>query len=373
MLNFSKLLLILSPLLLISCSVNSSNDQSDSIINDADISASKKNKISLDDIIKCNGDNIFSFSGDYFYYPDYGCIYNEKNKIGDVQVFLFPRNKKEVLKSGGAYGSIEDYVNSMNVDDIKNNFYIFIRVIDKSDLIFADGLDSPYYLKENPRKSIYYFDNKWKNIDIDIDIDDNTYLFYRKVMKDIKKNDFDKVEDATEVSREIYSNQLNGEYDFDTKNYNRYDDRNMEVIFKEEADLDMDGEKEIISVTKPKGQDVRNFDVIINIYQKINGKTHLWRKNNLMFKDPVNGCMMDGLDEITLKPGGFDVEYTSCYDNNYVNRFVSFSYKSKADDFEVTENKILFFNAKSDNVSEDIICSSEQYLFSNYNGSCELK
>lgn len=173
------------------------------------------------------------------------------------------------------------------------------------------------------------------------------------------------------MSRGMYSDQLHREYDFDTKNYTKYNDGDIDVIFREETDLDMDGEKEIISITKPKGQDVRNFDVIINIYKKINGETHLWRKNNLMFKDPVNGCMMDGLDKITLKSGGFDVEYTSCYDNKHAIRAISFSYKPKIDDFEVTKNTISFFSPESDGKNQYFDCKDHKYLFSSYDGRCE--
>ena len=145
----------------------------------------------------------------------------------------------------------------------------------------------------------------------------------------------------------------------------------MNIIFEEEADLDMDGSNEIISVAKPKEQDVRNFDIIITIHRIINGKISLWQENTLMFKDPINGCMMDGFEEIALHPNGFDIEYTSCYDNKHAIRSVSFSYKPQIDDFEVTKNTISFFSPESDGKNQYFDCKDHKYLFSSYSGLCE--
>ncbi len=143
------------------------------------------------------------------------------------------------------------------------------------------------------------------------------------------------------------------------------------VILTREADLDMNGDSDVISVAKPQEQDDRDFDLKISVYRMINGKSHLWQQNVLMFKDPVNGCMMEGLEDIILSTGNFNIEYTSCYDNKYARRYVNFSYDPQSDDFKVIKNTIVFFNPESGDTDQKFDCRDNEYLFSSYDGSCE--
>lgn len=145
----------------------------------------------------------------------------------------------------------------------------------------------------------------------------------------------------------------------------------IEVIVEKKADLDMDGDSDIISVTKPNGQDVRNFDVKISVYQMVGEKASLWQQNTLMFKDPINGCIMDGLEDITTSSGKFTIEYTSCYDNKYARRFVSFSYNPQSNDFKITKNTISFLEPESYDLNQIFDCRDNEYLFSSYDDSCE--
>lgn len=148
-------------------------------------------------------------------------------------------------------------------------------------------------------------------------------------------------------------------------------DTSANTVFLKQADLDMDGDSDTISVTKPKEQDVRNFNIKITVYRMIKESRHLWQQNTLMFKDPSNGCMMDGLEDITTSLGQFSIEYTSCYDNKYARRYVNFSYDSQSDDFKVTENKISFLEPESDELNQTFDCRDNKYLFSSYDDSCE--
>lgn len=154
-------------------------------------------------------------------------------------------------------------------------------------------------------------------------------------------------------------------------NRSKSDDNFNKVILEEEADLDMDGDSDFISIVKPKEQDDRNFDLEISVYRMVNKGVSLWQQNTLMFKDPINGCMMNGLEDISTSSGKFTIEYTSCYDNKYAKRFVSFSYDPKSDDFRVTKNIISFFNSESNDMNQTFNCKDNGYLFSSYDGSCE--
>ena len=149
------------------------------------------------------------------------------------------------------------------------------------------------------------------------------------------------------------------------------DDNFNKVILEKEADLDMDGDSDFISVVKPKEQDDRNFDLEISVYRMVNKEVSLWQQNTLMFKDPLNGCMMDGLEDISTSSGKFTIEYMSCYDNKYGKRFVSFSYDIQSDDFKVIKNIISFFNSESNEMNQTFNCKDNGYLFSSYNDDCE--
>lgn len=149
------------------------------------------------------------------------------------------------------------------------------------------------------------------------------------------------------------------------------DDSFSKVILEKEADLDMNGDKDFIKVAKPKGQDVRNFDVKISVYRMVDGKASLWQQNTLMLKDPINGCMMDGFENLSLSSGTFNVEYMSCYDKKYAVRQVKFAYDSSVDDFKVVKNTISFFDSEVNKEGEVLNCKDNNYYFSSYSGSCE--
>lgn len=169
----------------------------------------------------------------------------------------------------------------------------------------------------------------------------------------------------------IYPKQPDEQYGFDIHTDSQSNNHTMKVILEKEADLDMNGDNDIISVAKPKEQDDRNFDLEISVYRRVNGEAFLWQQNTLMFKDPINGCMMNGLEDITMNSGEFTIVYTSCYDNKYARRHVSFSYDPKTDDFSVIKNAIVFFNPESDDTDQTFDCRDNEYLFSSYDDSCE--
>ncbi|MBH0064741.1 MULTISPECIES: hypothetical protein [Psychrobacter] len=220
-----KPLFICFSIMLVSCSVNSpANDPNDSTLENTDRTLGqdkativKNQKVSFDSIIKCNGNNLFTFNEGHFYYPDYGCIYSDSNRFGDIQVFLFPKNNLFIPNKMSEFDSVVDDVNALTLNEIKNNFEIFVRVIDKSDLVFTKDLDSPYYIKDNPKKLVYYFDGTWKLINTKEDIDQDPFKFYVNFAKSNNKGSnkinseevykAKDIEDATKAATEIYPKQ----------------------------------------------------------------------------------------------------------------------------------------------------------------------
>lgn len=142
------------------------------------------------------------------------------------------------------------------------------------------------------------------------------------------------------------------------------------IILKTQADLNQDGIPDLIIATKPKNQDDRNFNADIEIYESKDNRFSLLKKNTTLFKEPVNGCMMEGLEDITATLDTFTIEYTSCYDNRYAQRKVSFTYDYQYNDFKIVDNKISFLD-NGNQSSQTYDCNFKDYFFSSYDDSCE--
>lgn len=160
-------------------------------------------QLDLDKAIKCS-DNSLAYDGN-FHYPDYGCVYGKDNHLGNVQVYLFPVTDKYRVSDADykKQDKLSKELKNLPIEEIKNNFDIFIQIIDKKYLIEANNLDTPYIIQDDHVKEVYYFDkiqNKWlflNSTDLNqeslqnIEIDPNGFYHYflithnRKISKDI--------------------------------------------------------------------------------------------------------------------------------------------------------------------------------------------
>lgn len=154
-----------------------------------------------------------------------------------------------------------------------------------------------------------------------------------------------------------------------TKNIKNSIPTSMKIIYRIESDLDLDGDKDFILVTKPKEQDIRNFYINIALYRQRNSNFYLWHENSDIFKDNPNGCMLDGLEKISASSGQIKINYSSCYDRKFANRTLVFSYDSDNDDFLLTKNTIAF--TSPDTQSETIHCKHNVAYFSSYDDRCQ--
>lgn len=154
-----------------------------------------------------------------------------------------------------------------------------------------------------------------------------------------------------------------------TKNIENSIPTSMKVIYRIESDLDLDGDQDLILVTKPKEQDIRNFDINIALYRQRDGKFDLWYENSAIFKDSPNGCMLDGLEKVSASSGKIKIDYSSCYDRKFANRTLIFSYDSAIDDFLLTKNTITF--TSPDTQSETVHCQHKVAYFSSYDDRCQ--
>lgn len=115
-------------------------------------------QLDLDKAIKCS-DNSFAYDGN-FHYPDYGCAYGKDNHLGNVQVYLFPVTDKYRVSDADykKQDKLSKELKNLPIEEIKNNFDIFIQIIDKKYLIEANNLDTPYIIQDDHVKEVYYFD-----------------------------------------------------------------------------------------------------------------------------------------------------------------------------------------------------------------------
>lgn len=164
----------------------------------------------LDRAIKCS-DNTLTYDGN-FHYPDYGCMYGKDNHLGNVQVYLFPLTEKYRVNDDDyeKQDTLSKEIEDLSIGEIKNNFDIFIQIIDKKYLIEASNIDTPYIIQDDHVKEVYYFDKiqkKWvflNNSDLskkslqNIEMNPNSFYRYflikhvRKISKDIEFNIYKK-------------------------------------------------------------------------------------------------------------------------------------------------------------------------------------
>lgn len=118
----------------------------------------------LDATIKCGGCNTFSKGEGYFNLPDYGCMYSPSAKynLGLAEVYIIEK-KPQSMNSLSEDAQIQK-VNALKTDQIKNNFDVYIYIVDKKYLQFFPKGDSPYEAKYPYVQALYNYDNhlnKW--------------------------------------------------------------------------------------------------------------------------------------------------------------------------------------------------------------------
>ncbi|WP_148639185.1 hypothetical protein [Aquimarina longa] len=128
-----------------------------------------KSSYNFDNIIKCEK---YGYDGTASI-ADYGCLYNPKgnNTYGNIAPYLIPKigikkhlqKVDELFKEGDKYDKWEkegERINSLSVSDIKEEFYIYLSLIDKKYLEHTSNLDASYNIKRSEEKD-YKFTTQW--------------------------------------------------------------------------------------------------------------------------------------------------------------------------------------------------------------------
>lgn len=114
--------------------------------------------LNFDSVLHCYD---YSFLDHYFYTPDYGCIYDpkDKNPFGNLWIYLVPREEIDSSRSD----SIAQRINSLDVDGIKRTFQPYVFVIPGEHLNYNAYGDPVYYQKENYTEKLYGLDSTGKS------------------------------------------------------------------------------------------------------------------------------------------------------------------------------------------------------------------
>jgi hypothetical protein len=151
-------------ILLMSCEENkaeSSVADSKEIVGNVNSDTLKYTDQLLDSTLLC-GD--YSYMHGYFAVPYNGCIYqpNSINKIGNVQIYLIPKRK---INENNIENE-ENLLNTLSIDELKNNYNIYVFSIDKKFLIHDETREVIYYAKSPYKQVVYNYSNGWKQIKI---------------------------------------------------------------------------------------------------------------------------------------------------------------------------------------------------------------
>lgn len=162
--KIKSLLICLVAFFLLNCRNNSTSKENKTLNTRAEAIVSDTSP-NFDKILKCKA---YSYDEGYFLTADAGCLYQPKgdNTFGNLITYLIP--KKTLNISDDNIEMETNRVNSLTVAQFKEDFDIYVYVIDKKYLNYNQTGDPVYYQKEDFAEQLYTYDNqsqKWKLVD----------------------------------------------------------------------------------------------------------------------------------------------------------------------------------------------------------------
>ncbi|MBB5635368.1 hypothetical protein HDE68_001256 [Pedobacter cryoconitis] len=119
----------------------------------------------FDRILKCKN---YTYEENYFLTADAGCLYNPKgeNTFGNLITYLIPKKALNINEDNSV--SETKKVNNLSIAQLKEDFNIYVYVIDKKYLNYNKTGDPVYYQKDDFAEDLYTYDSKsrkWSLID----------------------------------------------------------------------------------------------------------------------------------------------------------------------------------------------------------------
>lgn len=149
----NSIIMFILAFLLISCKDKAQENNSNKSIN--------QQTINFDNVLKCSD---YSYDEGCFMTADYGCIYDPKGKntFGNLIIYLIPKKKLQI--NDEQIEQENNKINGLTIDNYKQNFNIFLYLIDKQYLNYSKSGDPVYYQKPSYEEKLYTYDgktNKW--------------------------------------------------------------------------------------------------------------------------------------------------------------------------------------------------------------------
>lgn len=128
-------------------------------------SAARSAVVNFDRLLKCHS---YSYNDGYFMTADYGCVYDPKgvNNFGNAVIYLVPQHTLNITDN--QIPDATKKVNTLNIDQYKKGYNIYVFLIDKKYLTYNKNGDPVYYQKDKFTELLYVYDNassKWNVAD----------------------------------------------------------------------------------------------------------------------------------------------------------------------------------------------------------------
>lgn len=136
-------------------------------------------------------------------------------------------------------------------------------------------------------------------------------------------------------------------------------------------DFNQDGRPDKIILTQASDYNESNFNITIHILKSTAHSYQKIAENMQLLEMPNNGCVLDGLQEIWGDKDKLHIIYDTCADRKFVTKYLSFVFDKSADDFILTENKMVFDHVNGD--GKTYLCDAEPVYFVEFDGLCHKR
>jgi len=313
------LILLASIFCLIAC-----RDKSEKLTQNSTKTVLEQKNINFDAILKCSN---YSYNDNYFLTADYGCIYNPtgQNNLGNIIIYLVP--KKSTVIPQENIENKNSWINSLDANKYKNDFEIYIYLIDKQYLNYNNLSDPSYYQKENYKEELYTYNSNSKSWNL---IDTINVKDYNKEQEWRENFINNKINTKVSENIEIVNNISNLIKQKEFENF---------ILTKQQlCDLNQDNLKDEILIFK-NNKEYSSEDLTTQISPVIilmntgNGKYKKF-ENSKIFPN----AFQDYYVEIIIKNEIFTIELANEIPDKYVvSKYISFKYERKTE--EIILNK----------------------------------
>lgn len=276
----------------------------------------KQNKeINFDSVLKCSN---YSYDDNCFMTADYGCIYNPKgiNTYGNIIIYLVP--KQQINLKDDEIEIQTKSINNLTINDYKNEFTIFIYLIDARYLNYNPKGDPIYYQKEKYNEELYFFDNNLKKWSL---LDSICFSSNKENNKEQKWRD-------AFINKQILKENNASNYIDNIQDYIKsFELKEFTLVKEQKCDLNMDSNIDEILIfknNKEYSSEMPNTEISPTIVLLSSGnKTYIKYQNDNIYPSRFQ----DLFTNLVVKDNFFTIELENEIPNQYfINKYITFKY-----------------------------------------------